>query len=50
MQKYIEHKGVLFHPYEWSGGFKPTHKEVVKAQAARRRELARGEAHLVDGD
>ena len=50
MQEYIEYQGTLFHPYEWHGGFRATHKEVKKSQAARRREVKKGFAKIVEGN
>lgn len=50
MQEYAEYKGVLFDRYEWFGGFRPTEKSVVKAQSARRREVKRGGAKIVNFD
>lgn len=50
MPEYIDYKGLLLNQYEWSGGLGKNHKEVTKAQSARRREVKRGDAKIVDGD
>lgn len=48
MLEYTEHKGVILDRYEWFGGLTINHKEVAKAQSARRREIKRKAARLVD--
>lgn len=50
MLEYAEHKGVLLDRYEWAGGLGMGHKSVAKAQVARRREVKRGGAIIVDFD
>ena len=48
MNKYVDHKGVLLERHEWFGGLSMKHKEVSKAQAARKREVKEGLAKIVE--
>lgn len=50
MQEYIEHKGILLTWYEWHGGLSMKHKEVSRSQAARKCEVKKGFAKIVEGD
>ena len=50
MIEYVDHKGLLLNRSEWSGGLGKGHKEVTKDQAARRREVKKGFAKIVQGD
>lgn len=50
MIEYIDYKGLLLNQYEWSGGFGKDHKEVIKEQSSRRREVTKGFAKIIKGD
>jgi hypothetical protein len=48
MQQYFQYKEILLTNYEWSGGLGYNHKEVMKAQSARWREVKKGWARIID--
>ncbi len=48
MNEYYDHRGLLLNKYEWSGGLGKNHKEVTKDQSARRREVKRGSAKIIN--
>ena len=48
MTEYYEYGGLLLNSYEWAGGLGKTHKEVKNSQTARRREVKRGEATVLN--
>lgn len=48
MNEYYDHRGLLLNKYEWAGGLGKNHKEVTKDQSARRREVKRGAARIID--
>lgn len=49
MQEYWDYKGALLNRYEWAGGLSPhNNKETKKEQPARRREVKKGFARIVD--
>ena len=47
MPEYMEINGVLLDRHEWAGGLTMKHKEVSKAQAARKREVKKKLAKIV---
>jgi len=48
MTEYYEYQGLLLNAYEWAGGLGKGHKEVRNSQSARRREVKRGEAKVLN--
>lgn len=49
MQEYWNYKGALLNRYEWAGGLNPQNsKETRKEQPARKREVKKGFARIVD--
>jgi hypothetical protein len=48
MQEYFSHNGLLLSRYEWSSGLNKNHKEVTRGQKARRLELKKGQARIID--
>lgn len=50
MNEYIDYKGLLLNRYEWARGLGKGDKEVTKDQSARRREVKKGFAKIIQGD